>query len=297
MPNARFRLIPESADTRGHGTHTWARSGRRTWPTCSRGPRSLRDEDRLRARGAGRCRACPAAAIAQQDRPAYVRAHRRGIQGVVRVQQSVQRRAERGADRGRRSDRHLRQRDPAAREARGADRPASGARCRSLTIPPCPRGSRRGARRLGCTTLPIGASADAIAALPRIEARAPDLDARRWPMGDRDAVGRAPAALRTAVAKAFDRRSYGQGSETTAVLVVRGWTHRRRAISARLHHAFVAAHLVGGQEPRRNGDRRGGPAAPDRRRRARARSRVEGARRSARPHHDRPAAAHGERAQ
>jgi homoserine O-acetyltransferase len=25
MPNAWFRLIPESADTRGHGTHTWAR--------------------------------------------------------------------------------------------------------------------------------------------------------------------------------------------------------------------------------------------------------------------------------
>jgi len=25
MPNARFRLIPESADTRGHGTHTWAK--------------------------------------------------------------------------------------------------------------------------------------------------------------------------------------------------------------------------------------------------------------------------------
>ena len=25
MPNARFRLIPETADTRGHGTHTWAR--------------------------------------------------------------------------------------------------------------------------------------------------------------------------------------------------------------------------------------------------------------------------------
>lgn len=24
MPNARFRLIPESAETRGHGTHTWA---------------------------------------------------------------------------------------------------------------------------------------------------------------------------------------------------------------------------------------------------------------------------------
>lgn len=25
MPNARFRLIPETAETRGHGTHTWAR--------------------------------------------------------------------------------------------------------------------------------------------------------------------------------------------------------------------------------------------------------------------------------
>jgi homoserine O-acetyltransferase len=25
MRHARFRLIPESAETRGHGTHTWAR--------------------------------------------------------------------------------------------------------------------------------------------------------------------------------------------------------------------------------------------------------------------------------
>jgi homoserine O-acetyltransferase len=25
MPNARFRLIPESAETHGHGTHTWAK--------------------------------------------------------------------------------------------------------------------------------------------------------------------------------------------------------------------------------------------------------------------------------
>ena len=25
MPNARFRLIPETSDTRGHGTHTWAK--------------------------------------------------------------------------------------------------------------------------------------------------------------------------------------------------------------------------------------------------------------------------------
>ena len=25
MPTARFRLIPETAQTRGHGTHTWAK--------------------------------------------------------------------------------------------------------------------------------------------------------------------------------------------------------------------------------------------------------------------------------
>ncbi len=74
---------------------------------------------------------------------------------------------------------------------------------------------------LGCTTLPIGASADAVVALPRIDAKTPDLDARRWPTGDRDATGSTPAALRTAVARAFDRRSYGQGSETTAVVIVR----------------------------------------------------------------------------
>jgi homoserine O-acetyltransferase len=25
MKNARFRLVPESDDTHGHGTHTWAK--------------------------------------------------------------------------------------------------------------------------------------------------------------------------------------------------------------------------------------------------------------------------------
>jgi len=25
MPNAKFILIPASADTKGHGTHTWAK--------------------------------------------------------------------------------------------------------------------------------------------------------------------------------------------------------------------------------------------------------------------------------
>jgi CubicO group peptidase (beta-lactamase class C family) len=42
-------------------------------------------------------------------------------------------------------------------------------------------------------------------------------------MGDRDAIARPSGdarALRAAIAKSFDRRSYGQGSETTAVIVV-----------------------------------------------------------------------------
>jgi CubicO group peptidase (beta-lactamase class C family) len=76
---------------------------------------------------------------------------------------------------------------------------------------------------LGCTQLPIGAAPEAAAALPRIQAKAPDLDGRPWPTGDRNAVGRASGdvrALRGAVTRAFDRRSYGQGSETTAVVVV-----------------------------------------------------------------------------
>lgn len=76
---------------------------------------------------------------------------------------------------------------------------------------------------LGCTHLPIGATPDAAAALPSLEAKTPDLDARDWPIGDRRAVGRAsgdPRALAGTIAKAFDRRSYGQGSETTAVLIV-----------------------------------------------------------------------------
>jgi len=76
---------------------------------------------------------------------------------------------------------------------------------------------------LGCTQLPIGAAFEAVAALPRIQAKTPDLDGRRWPTGDRDAIGRPSGDVRSlgkVVAKAFDRRSYGQGSETTAVLVI-----------------------------------------------------------------------------
>jgi len=79
---------------------------------------------------------------------------------------------------------------------------------------------------LGCAQLPIGAPVEAVASLPHLVSRGPDLaiiDAQPWPQGDARATGRPTgdaAALTRTVASAFDRRSYGQGSETTAVLVV-----------------------------------------------------------------------------
>lgn len=76
---------------------------------------------------------------------------------------------------------------------------------------------------LGCAQLPIGASADVVAQLPRLDATAPDLDAKPWPTGDHDAAGKVSGdakALDRAVTAAFDRRRYGQGSETTALLIV-----------------------------------------------------------------------------
>jgi CubicO group peptidase (beta-lactamase class C family) len=78
---------------------------------------------------------------------------------------------------------------------------------------------------LGCAQLPIGAGADSVRLLPRLSVN-PAVnrnDRLPWPNGDRDAVARPrgeAAALSRAVGAAFDRRTYGQGSETTAVLVV-----------------------------------------------------------------------------
>lgn len=79
--------------------------------------------------------------------------------------------------------------------------------------------------QLGCAQLPIGANADAVRLLPRLDA-APAVDRNdrlAWPDGDRGASAppRGDArALARAVAAAFDRRTYGQGSETTALLVL-----------------------------------------------------------------------------
>ncbi|HEV2746229.1 MAG TPA: serine hydrolase [Allosphingosinicella sp.] len=78
---------------------------------------------------------------------------------------------------------------------------------------------------LGCAQLPIGAPVAGIAALPAlgVERAVDRSDRLPWPNGDRNAAGRPVGdakALKRTVAGAFDRRSYGQGSETTAVLVV-----------------------------------------------------------------------------
>jgi CubicO group peptidase (beta-lactamase class C family) len=80
---------------------------------------------------------------------------------------------------------------------------------------------------LGCAQLPIGAGPDAIARLPRLDARptAGDSDARPWPDGDRDATESLPAdrsaKLGDVVARAFALGGYGDGERTTAVVVVK----------------------------------------------------------------------------
>ena len=92
---------------------------------------------------------------------------------------------------------------------------------------------------LGCAQLPIGASADAVKLLPQL-AEARDVardDGLRWPQGDRGAAAPTrgyPAKLAEAVSAAFDRRTYGQGSETTAVIVV----HHGRIVAERYRPDF-----------------------------------------------------------
>lgn len=76
---------------------------------------------------------------------------------------------------------------------------------------------------LGCTQLPLSASTDALAGLPRLDTPAPQLDAKPWPLGDRGASARAQgdrAAFGRAVEAAFDSQRFGKGSQTTAVIVL-----------------------------------------------------------------------------
>ena len=102
-------------------------------------------------------------------------------------------------------------------------------RCTRFSQTPKPSPPRIAAwrPRLGCAQLPIGAPMTAVADLPRLDSIAvPDLDAQPWPMGDLGAVLPLPKSVRTkldaVVAKAFDRTSFGAGTETTAVVVIAG---------------------------------------------------------------------------
>ena len=78
---------------------------------------------------------------------------------------------------------------------------------------------------LGCSTLPIGATAEVAKRLPRLGVLSSPRVGKPWPMGDLDS-SQPPdgdkAALDKAVADAFDKQSYGAGNATTAVIVLQG---------------------------------------------------------------------------
>jgi CubicO group peptidase (beta-lactamase class C family) len=80
-------------------------------------------------------------------------------------------------------------------------------------------------RVLGCVQLPIGATEDALRFVPQVapDVVRPDLDARDWPTGDRNAAGRLPdgtqKALDALVESAFDGSTYG--GRTWGVVVVK----------------------------------------------------------------------------
>ncbi len=78
---------------------------------------------------------------------------------------------------------------------------------------------------LGCTELPIGAGPETASILPQLKAVRPagDMDRVAWPQGDADAVSimKPPAALSRVISDLFDGHSYGAGTKTTAVIVIR----------------------------------------------------------------------------
>lgn len=112
-------------------------------------------------------------------------------------------------------------------EAQVRELPAAiDAQARTVSVPFDPAMPPRIAAwrpNLGCAQLPIGADAAAVAVLPRFDAPAPDLDARPWPLGERDATapvaGDADALNRT-IAAAFDSGRFGEGHATTGVVVL-----------------------------------------------------------------------------
>ena len=79
---------------------------------------------------------------------------------------------------------------------------------------------------LGCTQLPIGATPELVAHLPRLpdSVTLPSFDDRKWPLGDADASARLPKARGDAVAavldEAFKNDAGAYGGHTWGVVVV-----------------------------------------------------------------------------
>lgn len=77
---------------------------------------------------------------------------------------------------------------------------------------------------LGCVQLPTGADASIAASLPRIDLEAPKMNMRAaWPLGEQTDPFKLEGndGLHETIASAFDRATYGEGTETTAVIIVK----------------------------------------------------------------------------
>ncbi|WP_041373072.1 serine hydrolase domain-containing protein [Phenylobacterium zucineum] len=74
---------------------------------------------------------------------------------------------------------------------------------------------------LGCSQLPVGGAATMAQALPRLAAQRPQEAVRAWPDGDAGIRARPSRALAATVAKAFDSQTFGAGTKTTAVVVIK----------------------------------------------------------------------------
>lgn len=74
---------------------------------------------------------------------------------------------------------------------------------------------------LGCGQLPIGAPEALAAKLPRFDRARPETDARPWPQGEAGIRPRPTAKLQWVVAGAFEPTTYGAGTKTTAVVVLK----------------------------------------------------------------------------
>lgn len=88
----------------------------------------------------------------------------------------------------------------------------------SDSLPPRRAEYRKGR---GCIIMPIGATPPPAAAPREPPLRPAPPDLRAWPMGDTIGTPRTPGPLASQVAKSFDGISFGRGTRTTAVVVVR----------------------------------------------------------------------------